>query len=157
MPSVIQDYYQYEFNTPKIGGRRMDSEEKQLLISNFMHAYNGFDIEGMLSMLHPEIEFKSITDGEVQVFIQGKDEYRILAEQSRNLYSSRKQTVMEIHEKGDQAFVEIFYSSVLAIDLTEDMKAGDTLNLRGLTEFVFQDEKIYRLTDIVLGGVEWTP
>lgn len=155
MPSAIQDYHQHELNTPKIGGRHMNTEEKQDLISTFIHAYNGFDIDAMLSMLHPDIEFKSVTDGEVNVYIQGKNEYRILAEQSRNLYSSRKQTVMEFHEKEDQAFVEIFYTSVLAIDLSEEMKAGDTLNLRGLTEFVFRDEKIYRLTDIILGGIDW--
>ncbi len=135
----------------------MDTEEKQLLISDFVHAYNSFDIDEMLSMLHPEIEFKSITDGEVNVYIQGKDEYRILAEQSRNMYSSRKQTIMEFHEKDDQAFVEMHHSSVLAMDITEGMKAGDTLNLRGLTEFIFRDEKIYRLTDILLGGSDWKP
>ena len=37
MPSAIQDYLKHELNTPKIGGRHMNTEEKQDFISDFIN------------------------------------------------------------------------------------------------------------------------
>lgn len=125
----------------------MDTEEKQLIIEHFVHAYNSFDINTMVSLLHPDIEFRYIADGELLAIARGIDEFRALARESKSLYSSRKQTVMEYHEKQDQVMVEIAYTGILAVDLPDGAKAGDVVNLKGLSEFIFQDGKVYRLTD----------
>ena len=43
--------------------------------------------------------------------------------------------------------IEVAYEGVLASDLPNGMKAGETLRLSGRSEFTFRDGKIYRITD----------
>lgn len=126
----------------------MDTEEKRSVIDLYVHAYNAFDVETMMSLLHPDVEFKSISEGAVTLSASGLEEFRSLAEQGAILFSSRKLTIMEFYEKDDQVIVEMTYSAVVAVDLPDGMKAGDTLSLEGLSEIIFRDGKIYRMTDI---------
>jgi ketosteroid isomerase-like protein len=149
MFSVSQYQQHYDVNALKNGGRVMNTEERQTIIEHYVHAYNAFDVEAMILLLHPAIEFKSIANGEVTVSVSGIDDFRNLVEHGETLFSSRKQTVMEYYEKDDQVIVEISYSGVLATDFPDGMKAGDTLNFKSLSEILFKDGKIYKITDII--------
>lgn len=130
------------------GGQSMNTEEKRSVIECYVHAVNAFDVETMIALLHPDVEYKSISDGTVTLSASGIEAFRNLAEQGKQIFSSRKQTIMEFYEKGDQVIMEISYVGVLAVDLPDGMHAGDTLNLDGLLEIVLRDEKIYRITEI---------
>ncbi|MBN2062515.1 MAG: hypothetical protein JW882_19080 [Deltaproteobacteria bacterium] len=50
--------------------------------------------------------------------------------------------------KDDQAFIDVAYEGVLASDMANGMKSGETLRLNGRSEFTFRDGKILRITDI---------
>lgn len=126
----------------------MNEDNKQSLIKRYLEAYNVFDIEGMMSVIHPDIEFKNVTGGEVNATASGADEFRKLAEQSKGMFSMRKQTITSFETKDDQAFIGIDYEGVLASDFPNGMKAGEILRLNGRSEFAFRDGKIYRITDI---------
>ena len=63
------------------------------------------------------------------------------------MFSSRKQTVTEFNAGGDGALIEIDFTAVVAADFANGMKAGETISLKGRSEVVFRDHKIYRLTD----------
>lgn len=126
----------------------MNANDKRSLIERYLNAYNAFDIDGIISALHPNIEFKNISGGEVNATASGIDEFRKLADQSRGLFSMRKQTITSFEMKDDQAFIGVDYEGVLASDLPNGMKAGETLRLNGRSEFAFRDGKIYRITDI---------
>ena len=126
----------------------MNEDNKQSLIERYLEAYNTFDIEGMMSVIHPDIEFKNVNGGEVNATASGADEFRKLAEQSKGLFSMRKQTITSFETKDDQAFIGIDYEGVLASDFPNGMKAGEILRLNGRSEFAFRDGKIYRITDI---------
>lgn len=56
--------------------------------------------------------------------------------------------ITSFETKDDQAFMGIDYEGVLASDLPNGMKAGETLRLNGRSEFTFRDGKIYRIADI---------
>ena len=125
----------------------MDADEKQTLIERYLNAYNSFDIDCMMEVIHDNIEFKNVSGNETNTSASGINEFRKLAEQSQQLFSSRKQTVTKWDLEGNGASVEVDYTGVLAVDLPNGMKVGETLQLKGRSEFVFRDGKIYRLTD----------
>jgi hypothetical protein len=41
----------------------MVSTNKRETIGRYIEAYNSFDIDGMLSLLHPEVRFKNLSNG----------------------------------------------------------------------------------------------
>jgi ketosteroid isomerase-like protein len=125
----------------------MDTDEKQALIEHYIDAYNSFDIERMIEVVHPDIEFRNVSNGEVNASASGVNEFRKLAEQSRRLFSSRRQTVTKFDLNGNSVSLEIDFVSVLASDLPNGMKLGETLRFTGRSKFVFRDRKIYQLTD----------
>ena len=125
----------------------MTEDEKRGLIEQYLHAYNEFDIDGMIERLHSEIEFKNMSGGELTASASGIEEFRQLAEQSKKLFRSRRQTSKSFSSNDDQASIEVDYEGVLAADLPNGMSAGDTLRLQGRSEFRFRDGRIYRLTD----------
>jgi ketosteroid isomerase-like protein len=125
----------------------MDADEKRALIERYLDAYNSCDIERMMEVVHRDIEFSNVAGGEVNARASGTNEFRLLAEQSKRLFRSRKQTITKFDPTSDGASVEIDYAGVLAADLRNGMKAGETLRLTGRSEFTFRDGKIYRLTD----------
>lgn len=117
------------------------------LIERYIQAYNTFDIDGMMSLIHADIEFTNVAGGEVNATASGAEEFRRLAEQSSKLFASRRQTITSCATEGDRAFVGIRYEAVLAVDLPNGLKAGETLLLKGRSEFTFRDGKIVRITD----------
>jgi hypothetical protein len=130
------------------GGQLMNTEEKLSVIKTFVHAYNAFDIETMMSLLHPEFEFRHISSGRTSVIASSLNEYRDFIEYGAELFSSRKLTVMDIQEVNDRITAGIVYAGVLAVDLPDGLKAGDTLKHQGCHEYIFRDGMIYRVTDI---------
>ena len=131
-----------------MGGKFMNEDEKRSLIERYLAAYNAFDIEGMMEMIHPDIEFKNLSGGEVNATASGADEFRQLAEQSKGLFTWREQTVTKFWTNDAYASIEVAYEGVLASDLPNGMKAGETLRLTGRSEFTFRDGKIYRIMDV---------
>ncbi len=123
----------------------MKEEEKRKLIEQYVSAYNAFDVDGMISLLHPEIEFKNISGGEVDSTLTGKSEFRAMAEESKAFFKLRKQTINRYDISNDRASIDISYEGVLATDLSNEMKSGETIRIDGRSEFFFKDGKIYRI------------
>jgi ketosteroid isomerase-like protein len=126
----------------------MDENVKRSLIENYIAAYNSFDIDGMMAVLHSDIEFKNVSSGEVNVTASGVKEFRQLAEYSKELFRSRRQTVISSWSNPDQTTIEVAFEGTLAFGLQNGMKAGETLRLNGRSEFTFRDEKICRIIDV---------
>ena len=126
----------------------MPKDHKRTIIEKYIKAYNNFEIDEMLSVIHPDIEFKNISGDVVNVTASCIEEFQKLAVDSKKLFSSRKQTITEYTEKEDQAFIQVDYQAVLAENLPNGMKVGEILSLVGRSEFTFRDGKIYRIVDI---------
>jgi len=125
----------------------MDEDEKRSLVERYLAAYNAFDIDGMMELIHPNIEFKNVSGGEVNATALDVIKYRQLAEKSKELFRSRKQTILKFQSNADEASIEVAYEGVLASDLPSGMKAGETLHLNGQSVFTFHDGMIYRIKD----------
>ncbi|AKB15437.1 SnoaL-like domain-containing protein [Methanosarcina thermophila] len=118
------------------------------IIENYIDAYNSFDIDRMLSDMHDDIKFENISNGEVNLATNGIEELRNQAELASPLFKERKQTITDIKFTADQVEVRIDYSGILAVDLSNDLKIGDIIELKGSSIFKFKDDKIIELKDI---------
>lgn len=124
----------------------MDISEKEI-VEKFITAYNSFDIDSMLKWLHPEVKFKNISGGDVNSMTSGIEEFELLARQSSYLFKERQQKIVSMVEAVNKINVEIKYRAVLAVDLPNGLKVGDSINLNGKSEYIFKDGLIYSITD----------
>ncbi|MFE4105839.1 nuclear transport factor 2 family protein [Almyronema epifaneia] len=125
----------------------MTKQEMRHLIERYLSAYNAFDVEAMMATIHPEIEFQNFSGEQVTATAFGAEEFRQLAQQATALFKSRRQVMTTFVAEETGASVDIAYEGVLAADLPNGMKAGQTLRLNGRSEFEFKDGKISRLVD----------
>jgi len=126
----------------------MNEDQKKQLIQKYISCYNTFDIEGMLSTLHPNIEFKNISNGDVTASASNLSEFKQLAEQAKRIFKSREQKIERYEVVDNKIIIEIAYKGILAIDLPNGLKAGEALELTGKSEFMFKDNQISYIKDI---------
>jgi ketosteroid isomerase-like protein len=125
----------------------MNKECQKAVIDGYIAAYNAFDVEGMLALIHPRVVFKNITGNEITAKAHGINELRTMADRSKSLFSSSCQQISSFSSVGDTATVAINYEGVLATNLPNGMKSGETLKLIGRSIFQFREGKLYRITD----------
>jgi ketosteroid isomerase-like protein len=123
------------------------NQTQRTVIEHYLDAYNRFDIDGMLAVLHPAIEFKNVSDGQINAQASGIAAFRELAEAAKHLFTTRQQTIMTFDEHESLASIDVDYVGVLAVDLPNGMMAGETLRLIGRSEFLFYDGQIIQITD----------
>ena len=121
---------------------------KEHIIRSYINAYNQFDIPGMVANLHDNIVFKNIQDGETNLLLQGKKEFRQQAELTKTYFKERQQNITSVKHSEDQTEIEIDYYAVLAADMPNGLKKGNELRLTGKSIFKFSDDRIIELTDI---------
>ena len=124
----------------------MEEQQKQI-VESYVSAYNNFDIDGMIKNLDENIVFENISNGKVDLRTEGLIDFRQQAESAKQYFKQRKQTIESWEFRDSIAMVNINYKAILAIDLPNGLKAGDTLELKGKSEFEFVDGKIKRITD----------
>ncbi|MDO7908821.1 nuclear transport factor 2 family protein [Paenibacillus sp. JX-17] len=117
------------------------------LIEQYVKAYNTFNIDGMLDVLHESVQFRNISNGDVNTQTQGIEEFRALAEQSAQIFLQRCQVIKSIAITDDKAEVEIDYEGVLSVDLPNGMKAGESVKLQGKSIYQMKDEKLVLIED----------
>ncbi|WPU94244.1 nuclear transport factor 2 family protein [Mucilaginibacter sabulilitoris] len=123
-------------------------KKREQIISNYIKAYNSFNIADMMTDLDESVKFVNVSNGEINITISGLPAFKQQAEQASPIFSSRQQTVNSFKHDGDRTEVEITYHAVLAIDLPHGLKKGNELNLHGKSIFEFEGDKIIAITDI---------
>lgn len=122
-------------------------EIQKQVIEDYIKSYNDFDIGGMTKHLSKDVVFENISNGKVELKTEGIDAFRNQANSATQYFSQRTQTIESIEYIGLNILVNIDYKAILAIDLPNGMKAGDTLELKGTSEFEFENEKIKIIRD----------
>ena len=125
---------------------KMNAAQQKRLIERFLDAYNSFDVDGMVKLMHPDCMFQNVSGQEITASARGLAEFRELAEKSKPLFSSRCQKVLYFESAGAKATVGIAFEGMLRSELPNGLRAGDVLKLEGKSVFEFQDGLIYRLT-----------
>ncbi|MGY4761795.1 nuclear transport factor 2 family protein [Paenibacillus caseinilyticus] len=125
----------------------MINDKAKEIIESYIKAYNSFDTESMLKLLHQEVVFKNFANGELNSETKGINEFRELAEKSAQLFSSRCQTVTNYGYYEDRIEAWINYEAVLAHDLPNGLKVGDKLQLKGRSVFSISEDKLILIED----------
>jgi len=131
----------------RIGGLRMpmENQDKMNLIDRFIRAYNNFDVNGMVTLLHPECSFQNISGDQINASAAGISQFREMAEKSKSLFSSRKQTITSYRSEGETVTIGIDYEGVLRADLPNGLKAGERIQLIGKSVFKFRRSRLGKI------------
>ncbi len=124
----------------------MRNEQKRM-IENYVNSYNNFDIEGMIQDLDQDIIFENYTGDTLDLKIEGLDGFIKQAESATSFFKERQQTITSWQFDNDLVRITIDYEGILAVDLPNGMKSGDTLQLKGVSEFTFKGNKINSIKD----------
>lgn len=126
----------------------MTEQDKRDLITQYLDAYNTFDVDGMIATLHPDVEFKNVSGGEVNASASGRGEFRTMAEKATQLFESREQTMTSLEVDDDGSItIDVSYEGTLAADVPGGMHAGESIRLDGRSTFDFADGKIAQIVD----------
>jgi hypothetical protein len=117
------------------------------LIERYVAAYNAFDVDGMLDTLTHDVRFENWSGGLLTAASDGRDAFRVLAEQARTMFAEREQRVTALAPRGDALVAAIAWRGVLAVDLPGGPPAGTRLALRGESEFVVRDGQLSLVVD----------
>ena len=123
-------------------------EKEEHMIKAYINAYNNFDIDGMLEHLDENVVFENHQNGDLTLEIKGKGKFREQAEKTAEVFSSRKQEVLSIDHKSKTVLAEIQYNAMLAVTISENLKAGSEINLKGKSVFSFDKNKIVKIVDL---------
>lgn len=122
-------------------------EQQKQIVESYVRAYNSFDIDGMIKNLDENIVFENISNGKVDLRTKGLKDFRQQAESAKKYFKQRQQTIESWELSDPYVIINIDYKAILAIDLPNGPKSGDTLELKGQSEFEFTDGKITKITD----------
>lgn len=125
----------------------MEHDKLKKLIVKYITAYNDFDIDGMMSCFSDDCIFTAIAGGRQIKLCKNAKEFRQTAEQTAGFFQERKQTPASFIIDGANAAVEIRYAATIKVDLPNGLKAGQKLELVGVSVFTFKKDKIFKLTD----------
>jgi hypothetical protein len=117
------------------------------MVERYIRAYNEFNLEDMLSFLTKDCVFENISNSGNSVICTGLEEIRKIATQAKAAFRNREQTVRNWIVSDNKIAIEIDYRAELAIDLSDTLKAGQQLVLRGMSVFEFSGNKISRIAD----------
>ena len=126
----------------------MKAPDSKQLVTDYIKAYNRFDVAGMVANLHDEVVFRNISGGEVNLTTTGKESFRQQAEQAKQYFSQREQRVTNWKVSDNQIEVLIEYTAVAAIAFPNGLQPGDTLRMQGKSVFQIENGKIISIEDI---------
>ena len=122
--------------------------KRETIITNYIDGYNQFDVDKMVVDFDEEIVCENISNGETNMSLSGLASFKEQAEQAKQYFSSRKQTIKSFLHRDNETEIEIDYYATAAMDFPNGLKKGDELQLKGRSVFTFFGDKIIKLTDI---------
>jgi hypothetical protein len=85
--------------------------------------------------------------GEDTLTTNGIEEFKAQAENSTSYFRERAQIISDFKISDEQVEVSIDYRAVLATDLPNGLKEGETIRLKGKSVFCFKNDLISSLVD----------
>ncbi|RNI31348.1 nuclear transport factor 2 family protein [Rufibacter latericius] len=126
----------------------VEETERENVIQHYLEGYNTFDIPKMVAHFDEAIVFENVSNGEVNLKLEGLADFIKQAEQAKAYFTTRTQTVKSFKHQENQTEIILDYEAVLAVDLPNGLKKGEKLQLQGKSIFTFSSGKIAKLTDI---------
>lgn len=115
------------------------------IIANYLSAYNTFDIDAMLADMSDDVRFECVFKGNITFLTKGIAELRDHAVRVKHYFRQREQRPTGIKVDHDRVEIESVFTGVLAADAQHGQQAGDTIEMKVRSEFLFKDDKIVGL------------
>ncbi len=122
-------------------------KRQEELISLYHKGYNTFNMKKMLSPLHSKIVFENYDKGNLTLKLEGIKSFKKQAQKGFEMFSKRKQEILSIEHQEGRSEALINYSATLKVDVGEQMKKGQVMNVSGRSIFTFQDDRIIKIED----------
>lgn len=122
-------------------------KEREQIVKNYIDVYNSFDISKMTENISKDIVFENFQNGNITMRLKGLRDFIEQAKVASNYFSTRNQNIITLTHEKDTVKVEIDYEGVLSVDLSDDLKKGQILKLKGESIFNFFDDEIIKLVD----------
>lgn len=126
----------------------MENQEMKEIVYQYFKAYSEFDVQKMGSFLHDDVEFKNISNGEVTLALNGKTAFIKQAKHAVNLFEKREIMVKSFTFEDEFLDVKLDFMGILAVDVPEDHKKGDKIEMEGRSRLKFSSDKIISIEDI---------
>jgi len=124
-----------------------------ITVKAYLDAYNSFDVDRMLAYISPEIVFLHLTAGEITHRTADADQCADLARSAVTMFAERKQEVLSAIIDGDRTTLHIEYMAEymahVAIDLPNGWRAGQRIDLKGVSLFRLEQDLIIEIIDVV--------
>ena len=121
---------------------------QQEIVEHYVNSYNSFDVAGMLKNLDQEIIFENMSNGVVNLRTDGIKDFRIQAEAATQYFKERTQKIVSWTYSDTTVTIMIDYKAILNMDLPNGMKKGDTLEMKGQSQFEFKNDRIVKILDV---------
>lgn len=121
---------------------------REKIIKNYIEGYNQFEIDKMVADFDDNIVFENIQNDETNMSLKGSIAFKQQAEQATIYFTTRKQTIKSFKHFDNSTEIEIDYHAILAMDFPNGLKKGQELNIFGKSIFVFEEDRIIKLTDV---------
>ncbi|MFZ4262499.1 hypothetical protein ACFRAE_10660 [Sphingobacterium sp. HJSM2_6] len=127
----------------------MNDSQREQIILNYINAYNLFDVDRMVKDFDEAILFENVRNKIRTDSLQGLEAFKEQAIEAKNYFSQRTQTILKMAHFEQNSIIDITYHAVLAIDFSDDLKAGYVVELQGQSIFEFTEAfKIKKLIDL---------
>lgn len=117
------------------------------VIVAYLAAYNRMDVAALLDCLSEDVTFQNFVDGQVTVDSTGKQAFSELATAGVQAFEKRQQRATNVITVAGTTLIEVEFSALVAADLPNGWKAGQTLKFQGASAFRVEDRKIVSITD----------
>lgn len=124
-----------------------DSHAEKKVVENYIQFYNTFQIDEMADLFADDCLFQNVSNSARSIECKGKEDFLKLATQSALLFKERKQSITNWIVSPNKIAVEIDYVGTLAHDMPNGLKKGESLQLKGVSIYEFENGKIKRLVD----------
>ncbi|MCR6639661.1 MAG: nuclear transport factor 2 family protein [Sporocytophaga sp.] len=119
------------------------------IIKDYIKAYNAFDTDNMIRDFDEMILFENVQNGKVNLSIRGLEAFKRQADQAKDYFEKRQQTIRSVQHDINVSEIEVDYYAVLAMDFPNGLKKGEELKLQGKSIFEFnENNKVIKLTDL---------
>jgi hypothetical protein len=124
-------------------------EDKMLSIATeYVDAYNLYDLDRMLSFLDENVHFYNTFQGILNRNTKGILAFREQAKLSIELFENREQKITGIVLKPESVTLSISFTGVAKKKLGQQLRKGDVIYASGKSTFEFKEDKIIRIEDV---------
>ena len=102
--------------------------KRQEIISNYINAYNSFDLDKMNIDFDENIILEYLQNGRRTVLLKGLEKVILQAQEASKLFKSRNQTIKLYRHTKETTEIEVEFNAILSVDFN-GQKGGQHIHL----------------------------